>query len=70
MQKRLVNREQDAIVAGLEVSSNAVLNILAGKVELNGLLPMQFPQDKSQILTELSYAGIILPRTSDRIKNQ
>lgn len=47
----------DAIVLGLGVSSNAVLDILAGKVEPKGLLPMQLPLDMATVEKQMEDVG-------------
>lgn len=47
----------DAIVLGLGVSSNAVLDILAGRVEPKGLLPMQLPLNMETVETQMEDVG-------------
>lgn len=47
----------DAIVVGLGVSSNAVLDILAGRVEPKGLLPMQLPLDMATVERQMEDVG-------------
>ncbi len=47
----------DAIVVGLGVSSNAVLDIISGKVEPKGLLPMQLPLNMETVETQMEDVG-------------
>ena len=39
----------DAIVVGFQVSDNALFDIILGKQEANGLLPIQFPKDMDTV---------------------
>lgn len=43
----------DAIVVGFQVSDNALFDIILGKHEPNGLLPMQFPKDMDTVEAQL-----------------
>ncbi|WP_094243804.1 glycoside hydrolase family 3 C-terminal domain-containing protein [Tetragenococcus halophilus] len=39
----------DAIVVGFGISDNALLDVILGDHEPNGLLPMQFPKDMDTV---------------------
>ncbi len=47
----------DAIVLGLGVSSNAVLDNISGQHEFNGLLPMQLPADMETVELQFEDVG-------------
>lgn len=49
--------EVDAIVTGFGVSDNALFDIILGKQEPQGLLPVQFPEDMDTVEAQLEDVG-------------
>jgi beta-glucosidase len=61
--------QADAIVAGFSVSDQAYFDILLGRQEPKGLLPMQFPKDMSAVEAQKEDVGQDLAPYTDTMGN-